>query len=148
MRLLLQRVTRAEVRVGGEVVGRIGRGVLVLVGVGREDDGATVEAMARKTTELRIFSDAEGRTNLALADVTGEVLAVSQFTLYADTRKGRRPSFLGAAPPEQGESLYAAFVVALRDLGMRVECGVFGAEMEVELVNDGPFTVWLDSAAP
>ena len=148
MRLLLQRVTRAEVRTGGEVVGSIGRGLMVLVGVGRDDDEATVAAMAKKTAELRIFGDAEGRTNLALADVSGEVLAVSQFTLYADTRKGRRPSFLAAAPPEQGESLYAAYATALRALGAHVECGVFGAEMEVELVNDGPFTVWLDSAAP
>jgi D-tyrosyl-tRNA(Tyr) deacylase len=148
VRLLLQRVTRAEVRVGGEGVGRIGRGLMVLVGVGRDDDRATVEAMARKTTELRIFGDAEGRTNRSLADVSGDVLAVSQFTLYADTRKGRRPSLLAAAPPEQGGSIYAAYVAALRDLGVHVECGVFGAEMEVELVNDGPFTVWLDSAAP
>ena len=147
MRLLLQRVSRAEVRVGGEVVGRIGVGLVVLVGVGHADSDEIAAGMARKAAELRIFRDDEGKTNRSLLDVGGEVLAVSQFTLFADTRKGRRPSFLGAAPPDLGERLYARFADALEALGITVARGVFGAEMEVELVNDGPMTVWLDSEA-
>ncbi len=146
MRTLLQRVSRAEVRVGAEVVGRIGRGLLVLVGVAPSDTLATAEALARRVVELRIHVDADGRTNLALQDVGGAVLAVSQFTLYADTSRGRRPGFTGAAPPEHALEVYTRFCEALAALGVTVERGRFGAPMEVELVNDGPFTIWLDSA--
>ena len=145
MRLLLQRVSRAEVRVGGRPVGAIGPGLVVLVGVGHGDSDAVAEAMATKTAQLRIFRDEAGRTNRSLLDVGGEALAVSQFTLFADTSRGRRPSFLGAAPPEAGEAIYERFCAALEGRGVRVARGVFGAEMEVELVNDGPMTVWLDS---
>lgn len=145
MRLLLQRVSRAEVRVGGRQVAAIGPGLLVLVGVGHGDIEAVAEAMATRTAQLRIFRDDAGRTNRSLLDVGGEALAVSQFTLFADTSRGRRPSFLGAAPPEAGEAIYEQFCAALEAHGVRVARGVFGAEMEVELVNDGPMTVWLDS---
>ncbi|HET7677608.1 MAG TPA: D-aminoacyl-tRNA deacylase [Candidatus Limnocylindrales bacterium] len=147
MRLLLQRVTRAEVRVEGRAVGRIGPGLVVLVGVGHDDTPETARGLARKVAELRIFRDEAGLTNRSLLDVSGEALVVSQFTLYADARKGRRPSFIAAAPPELGETLYGVFADALGACGTRVERGVFGAEMEVELVNDGPMTIWLDSAA-
>ena len=146
MRALLQRTTGARVCVGGEIVGEIGRGLVVLLGVGPDDDEATAEALARRAVELRIFDDADGRTNLALLDVGGAVLVVSQFTLYADTRRGRRPGFTGAAPPEQAERLYLRFADALRQLGVEVATGRFGAVMAVELVNDGPFTIWLDTA--
>ena len=147
MRLLLQRAARAEVRVEGGVVGSIGPGLVCLVGIGHADDEATVEAMAGKTVDLRIFRDAEGKTNRSLIDTGGEVLAVSQFTLYADTHKGRRPSFLDSAPPELGERLYERFCAAVEARGVKVARGVFGAEMAVELINDGPMTIWLDSAA-
>lgn len=147
MRLLLQRVTRAEVRVDGRMVGSIGPGLVVLVGVGHSDHEAVVDAMAGKVLDLRIFRDADGKTNRSLIDVGGEVLAISQFTLFADTRKGRRPSFLDAAPPELGERLYKRFAAAVEQRGVRVARGVFGAEMEIELVNDGPMTIWLDSGA-
>ncbi len=146
MRALLQRTSGARVRVDGETVGEIGAGLVVLLGVGPDDDEATADALARRCTELRIFDDPDGKTNLSLTDVGGEVLVVSQFTLYADTRRGRRPGFTGAAPPEQAERLYAQFASALRDLGVRVATGRFGAVMAVELVNDGPFTIWLDTA--
>ena len=147
MRLLLQRVTRAEVRVDDRMVGAIGAGLVVLVGVGHTDDEAIVDAMAGKVVDLRIFRDEEGKTNRSLMDVYGEVLAVSQFTLFADTRKGRRPSFLDAAPPELGEPLYERFAAAVEARGVKVARGVFGAEMQIELVNDGPMTIWLDSDA-
>lgn len=147
MRLLIQRVSRAHVQVDGSVVGSIGRGLVVLVGVGHDDTVETAREMATKCIELRIFRDEAGKTNLALADVGGQVLAVSQFTLFADTSRGRRPSFLGAAPPELGERLYEVFVAAIAERGVVVARGVFGAEMQVELVNDGPLTIWLDSAA-
>lgn len=146
MRALLQRVSRAEVRVDDDRVGSIGLGLLVLLGVGPDDDDAVCDALARRVTELRIFRDEEGRTNLALADVGGAVLAVSQFTLFADTSRGRRPGFTGAAPPELAERLYERFVATLEGLGVSVARGRFGAEMAVELVNDGPFTIWLDTA--
>lgn len=146
MRALLQRVSRAEVRVEGAVVGRIGRGLLVLVGIAPDDDAATAEALARRIVELRIHEDAAGRTNLALADVEGAVLAVSQFTLYADTRRGRRPGFSDAAPPAHATAVYERFCAALEALGTVTARGRFGAPMEVELVNDGPFTIWLDTA--
>ncbi len=148
MRLLLQRVSRAEVRVDGPPVGSIGRGLLALVGVGPRDTPAVAAAMARKTVELRIFADDEGKTNRSLLDVAGELLAVSQFTLFADTSRGRRPSFIGAAPPDLGEALYEAYAEAVSAFGVHVARGSFGAEMAVELVNDGPFTVWIDSEQP
>ena len=146
MRALLQRTTGARVRVDGETVGAIGAGLVVLLGVGPDDDEATAEALARRVTELRIFDDPEGRTNLSLVDVGGAVLVVSQFTLYADTRRGRRPGFTGAAAPDVAERLYLRFAEALRQLGLSVATGRFGAVMAVELVNDGPFTIWLDTA--
>ena len=133
-------------RVDGEVIGEIGAGLVVLLGVGPSDDEATADALARRVAELRIFDDADGKTNLSLLDVGGEALVVSQFTLYADTRRGRRPGFTGAAPPDQAERLYLRFADALRGLGVRVATGRFGAVMAVELVNDGPFTIWLDTA--
>lgn len=146
MRLLLQRVERAEVRVDGRIVGACGPGLAILVGVGHDDDEATVEAMAQRVAGLRIFRDEAGLTNRSLLEVGGGALVVSQFTLYADTRKGRRPSFLDAAPPDRGLQLYERFASALEAQGVTVGKGVFGAEMKVELVNDGPFTIWLDSA--
>ncbi len=148
MRALLQRVSRAEVRVGDEVAGRIGSGLLVLVGVAPEDGEVTALELARKVVELRIFSDGVGRTNRSLPEVDGEALVVSQFTLFADTRRGRRPGFTGAARPEHAERLYLEFARAVEALlGRPVPTGRFGAEMAVELVNDGPLTIWLDTAA-
>jgi D-tyrosyl-tRNA(Tyr) deacylase len=146
VRALLQRVTRAAVRVDGSTVGEIDRGLVVLVGVGPDDDETVAEALARQVAELRIFADDEGRTNLSLLDVAGGALVVSQFTLFADTRRGRRPGFTGAAPPDQAERLYERFASALGELGVAVATGTFGASMAVELVNDGPFTIWLDTA--
>ena len=146
MRALLQRTTGARVRVGDETVGEIGAGLVVLLGVGPDDDEATADALARRVTELRIFDDAAGRTNRSLADVGGAVLVVSQFTLFADTRRGRRPGFTGAAAPELAERIYLRFADALRGLGVEVATGRFGAVMAVELINDGPFTIWLDTA--
>jgi D-tyrosyl-tRNA(Tyr) deacylase len=147
VRALLQRVSRAEVRVGDDVVASIGPGLLVLLGIGHADDEATASAMARRIAELRIFEDEAGRTNRSLLDVGGAALVVSQFTLYADTSRGRRPGFTDAAAPEQAEGLYERVRAALRTEGVqRVEGGRFGAMMAVELVNDGPFTIWLDSA--
>ncbi|HYH92916.1 MAG TPA: D-aminoacyl-tRNA deacylase [Candidatus Saccharimonadales bacterium] len=146
MRALLQRTSGASVRVDGEVVGRIEGGLVVLLGVGPEDTDDGAVALARRVTELRIFRDPEtGRTDRSLTDVGGAALVVSQFTLYADTRRGRRPGFTGAAAPEVAERIYGRFASALRDLGVAVATGRFGAEMAVELVNDGPFTIWLDT---
>jgi D-tyrosyl-tRNA(Tyr) deacylase len=145
MRALLQRVSRAEVRVGSEAVGRIGPGLLVLLGIGAADDAGVATSMASRVADLRIFPDTDGRTNRSLLDVGGAALVVSQFTLYADTSRGRRPGFTDAAPPALGLVLYEAFCVALSALNVRVERGRFGAAMAVELVNDGPFTIWLDS---
>ena len=145
MRALLQRSSGASVAVAGEVVGSIASGLVVLLGVGPTDDEATADALARRITELRIFRDAEGRTNSALIDVGGAVLLISQFTLFADTRRGRRPGFTGAAPPEQAERLYERVATSLRALGVQVATGRFGAEMAVNLTNDGPFTIWLDT---
>jgi len=141
VRALLQRTSGARVRVDGEVVGEIGAGLAILLGVGPDDDEAVADALARRAAELRIFDDAAGKTNLSLLDVGGEALVVSQFTLYADTRRGRRPGFTGAAAPEVAERLYRRFAEALRALGVRVATGRFGALMAVELVNDGPFTI-------
>lgn len=145
MRALLQRVSRAEVRIDGEVVGRIGRGLVVLLGVAPDDDEGVGAALAVKVAALRIFADSQGLTNLSIADVGGSALVVSQFTLYADVRKGRRPSFIRAGGPELGERLYRAFCEELAAAGVPVERGRFGAEMDVDLVNEGPFTIWLDS---
>lgn len=145
MRVLLQRVSRATVSVDGEVVSSVGLGYVLLVGVGRRDEASQVERLADKIVGLRIFRDGDGKTNLSIADVGGEVLVVSQFTLYADTRKGRRPSFVYAADPTEAAELVEAFAVALEARGLKVGRGVFGAEMEVDLVNDGPFTMWLDA---
>jgi D-tyrosyl-tRNA(Tyr) deacylase len=146
MRALLQRVSRATVRVGAEELASIGPGLAILVGVSHDDDPDIADALARRVTELRIFRDDEGRTNRSLIDVRGEALVVSQFTLFADTSRGRRPGFTQAASPEHAERLYERFAAALREHDVRVETGRFGAEMAVELVNDGPFTIWLDTA--
>ncbi|MEM6458607.1 MAG: D-aminoacyl-tRNA deacylase [Planctomycetota bacterium] len=146
MRVLLQRVERASVRVAARTVGEIGRGYVLLVGVGPGDDAGCVQQMAEKVARLRLFPDVAGRFDRSLLDVGGGALVVSQFTLFADTRKGRRPSFTGAAPPEIAAPLVERFAAALRGLGVSpVETGRFGADMRVELVNDGPVTIWLDS---
>jgi D-tyrosyl-tRNA(Tyr) deacylase len=145
VRALLQRVTRAEVRVEGRTVSSIGPGLLILLGVGQDDDEFVASGMAAKVAGLRVFADAEGLTNLSVQDVKGEALVVSQFTLYADARRGRRPSFIAAAGPGEGERLYEVFCEVLRGLGVPVRQGIFGASMDVDLVNGGPFTVWLDS---
>ena len=144
MRVLLQRVTRAEVRVDERVTGRIERGYLLLVGITHDDDEARATWMADKVAGLRLFSDADGKMNLSLADVGGAVLVVSQFTLYGDASKGRRPSFINAARPEVAIPLYERFIALLRDRGLHVETGEFGASMQVELVNDGPVTLPLE----
>jgi D-tyrosyl-tRNA(Tyr) deacylase len=146
MRAVLQRTTGATVHAGGEIIGAIARGLVVFVGVGPADDEATADDLARRIVGLRMFDDEAGRTNRSLADVGGSALVVSQFTLYADTRRGRRPGFSGAAAPELAERLYLHLVDAIASLGITVATGRFGAAMEVELVNDGPFTIWLDSA--
>lgn len=144
MRAVVQRVSRASVSVGGEVVGEIGRGVVVLVGVTHGDVAAQAEWLARKIAGLRIFEDDEGKINAGLLDVGGAALVISQFTLYADARKGRRPSFTAAAPPEVAEPLVERFVQVLQDHGVPVETGVFGAHMLVEIHNDGPVTILLE----
>jgi D-tyrosyl-tRNA(Tyr) deacylase len=146
MRLVIQRVSRAKVSVDGETVGAIGPGLLILAGVARGDTPADAEWLARRCAEIRIFADAEGKFNRSLSDTGGEALVVSQFTLLADTRKGRRPSFMAAARPEEAEPIVHAFAQALRDAGVPTETGRFGAMMAVELVNDGPVTVLLESA--
>jgi D-aminoacyl-tRNA deacylase len=147
VRVVLQRVTRASVAVDGDEVSSIGPGFLLLVGVGHEDAEADAEQLAAKIVGLRIFRDADGKTNEDLAAVGGEALVVSQFTLFADTRKGRRPSFVSAAEPGRAAELVERFTTELEGRGVRVGRGVFGAEMAVELRNDGPFTLVLDSAA-
>ena len=144
MRVLLQRVSRAEVRVGDRITGRIGRGFLLLVGLTHTDDETRLQWMAEKVAGLRLFGDAEGKMNLALQDVGGALLVVSQFTLYGDAQKGRRPSFIDAARPEVAVPLYEHFLALLRERGLPVETGEFGAMMDVELVNDGPVTLWLE----
>jgi len=146
MKAVLQRVQYARVVVEGETVGEIGVGLLVLLGAGRDDSEEDVRYIARKVAELRIFSDAEGKFNLSLADVGGSILLVSQFTLYADTRKGRRPSFTDAAPPDIAEALVNRCAQLLREAGVHVEEGRFGAHMAVSLLNDGPVTIIIDSS--
>jgi D-tyrosyl-tRNA(Tyr) deacylase len=145
MRAVLQRVTRASVRVGGETVGEIGPGLVVLLGVARDDQERDALYLVEKVLSLRVFEDAEGRMNLSLAETGGALLAVSQFTLYGDVRKGRRPSWFDAAPPELARPLYEFFVAEARARGARVETGSFQAMMEVELLNDGPVTILVDS---
>ncbi len=145
MRVVLQRVTRASVTVEADVVGAIGSGLLILVGVAEGDTESQADALAAKVAGLRIFSDAEGRFNESVVEIGGSALVVSQFTLHADVRKGRRPGFTAAAGPEVAEPLCDYFAEALRQQGVPVETGVFGAMMSVELVNDGPFTIVIDS---
>lgn len=145
MRAVVQRVSHARVVVEGRVTGEIDVGLVVLVGVGRADTPETAAMIAEKTVNLRIFNDNQGKMNRSLLDVGGAILAVSQFTLYGDARGGRRPSFIQAAPPEQGKLLYEEFVRATAALGVRVETGVFQTHMSVELTNDGPVTILLDS---
>jgi D-tyrosyl-tRNA(Tyr) deacylase len=146
MRALLQRVTAARVVVAGEITGEITTGLLILLGVGEGDTDGIARRMAEKCANMRIFEDADGKMNVSLLDARGAALVVSQFTLYADCRKGRRPSFTGSAGPEEGERLYQVFCAALAELGIPVETGVFRAHMDVSLTNDGPVTIWLDSA--
>jgi D-tyrosyl-tRNA(Tyr) deacylase len=147
MRIVLQRVSRASVTVNGDPVSRIGHGYLLLVGVGRGDPPDEAERLADKVVNLRLFADAAGRTNRSLTDVEGEVLVVSQFTLYADLRKGRRPSWTDAEDPAIAAERVEALATALEARGVAVQRGIFGAEMAVELVNDGPFTLVLDAAS-
>jgi D-tyrosyl-tRNA(Tyr) deacylase len=147
MRALIQRVSRASVTSAGEVLGAVGRGYVVLLGVGQTDTEAEARFLVQKIAELRLFADEAGKMNLSLEDIKGEVLVVSQFTLYADTRKGRRPSFTDAGPPDRAIPLYEGFVAQLRDRGFKVETGRFGADMQVEIHNDGPVTVWLEREA-
>jgi D-aminoacyl-tRNA deacylase len=145
VRAVIQRVTRASVRVEARVAGEIGAGLLVLLGVSRADNPESAAYLAEKIVNLRIFSDPAGKMNLSLLDVGGSALVVSQFTLYGDTRGGRRPSYIQAAPPEEANRLYEEFVRSMRALDIKVETGVFQAHMQVELVNDGPVTILLDS---
>jgi len=145
MRVLVQRIEQASVAVEGRRVASVGHGLLALVGVGRADTAEVAERLAAKLVKLRVFNDAQGLMNRSILDVGGELLAVSQFTLYADTARGNRPSFTAAAPPTQGEALYTAFVEAVRAAGVPVATGVFGAHMRVALVNDGPVTILLEA---
>ncbi len=147
MRVVVQRCSRAEVRIDGEVAGAIGRGFLLLVGVTDSDTEHEADMLAKKVAQLRVMEDAEGKMNLALADVDGAILSISQFTLYADCRKGNRPSFVRAARPEKAEPLYDYFNRVLREqYGLRVATGRFGADMKVDFINDGPVTILLDTA--
>ena len=146
MRAVIQRVSRARVRVAGATSGDIGPGLLVLLGVGRGDTPGEADSLLDKIVNLRIFEDGEGKMNLSLREVGGELMVISQFTLYADCRKGRRPSFTDAAPPAEAQKLYDDFVAAARARGFQVATGVFQAHMEVELVNSGPVTILLDSS--
>jgi D-tyrosyl-tRNA(Tyr) deacylase len=145
MRVLLQRVSQASVTVEGEIVGQIGQGLLIFVGVGHEDSELQVKALVDKIVHLRIFEDEQGKMNLSLLDIGGQALVVSQFTLYADARKGRRPSFTDAAPSALAEPLVEHFKSSIATYGLTVAGGVFGAHMSVQLINDGPVTLWLDS---
>ncbi len=145
MRIVIQRVTRASVSIEGKSVASIGRGMLILLGVGPNDKQFEADALAAKCAQLRIFEDAEGKTNLSIEDIHGEAVVVSQFTLYADARKGRRPSLDGAAAPGIAEPLVSYFVERLIALGIPTQTGSFGAHMQVDLVNDGPFTILLES---
>ena len=145
MKFVLQRVLEAKVDVDGKTVGQIGKGFLLLVGVSNEDNKEIADKMIEKVARLRLFKDENGKTNLNIADIGGEVIVVSQFTLYADCRKGNRPSFTGACEPQKANRLYEYFCQEAEALGVKVERGVFGADMQVELINDGPVTIMLDS---
>ena len=147
MRFVIQRVSQSEVRAGDETLGKIGRGFMVLIGVSDTDTKEIADRMVKKMLGLRIFEDTDGKTNLALKDVGGSLLLVSQFTLYADCKKGNRPSFVHAGAPELANELYEYIIAQCRAVGMETETGIFGADMKVELENDGPFTVILDSDA-
>ena len=144
MRVLLQRVSKASVRVEGQTISSIGKGLLILLGVGHGDGEPQASFLAEKIANLRIFEDPQGKTNLSILDVNGEAIVVSQFTLYADARKGRRPSFTDAALPDAAEPLVNRFIELLRGQGVPIQTGKFGAHMEVEIHNDGPVTVWLE----
>ena len=144
MRLVIQRVLSAQVEVAGEVIARIGKGLLVLVGIGKNDDGSSIEWLANKTVDLRIFEDENQKMNLGLRDIGGEILLVSQFTLYADCQRGRRPGFDQAALPGIAEKQFNEFVQAVNSLGITAQTGRFGADMKVSLVNDGPVTIILE----
>src|SRR5438270_6016251 len=142
MRALLQRVSHASVTVDEQIVGHIGQGLLIFLGIGHEDTEATVKTLVDKIVQLRIFSDKQGKMNRSLLDIQGEVLVVSQFTLHADVRRGRRPSFIDAAPPSIAEPLYECFKEAIASYGLTVASGIFGASMQIELCNEGPVTIW------
>jgi len=146
MKLVIQRVKHASVTVDGKCISVIGRGLLVLCGVGHADTAFDAKFLAKKTANLRVFEDPDGKMNLSVKDVGGEILSVSQFTLYGDCNKGNRPSFIGAARPEQGEALFGEYVEALRLLGFAPHTGEFGADMKVDLLNDGPVTIMMESA--
>lgn len=146
MKLLIQRVNHASVKVDGDTVGQIGKGLLVFIGVGRDDTTAAADRFLKKLLGLRIFQDQEGKTNLSLRDVDGELLLVSQFTLYANCKKGNRPSFIEAGAPEQAENLYEYMIQEAKKSVPVVEHGVFGADMKITLENDGPFTIILDES--
>ena len=144
MKIVLQRVSSASVKVEGEIIGKIGCGYVILLGIGGDDNCEKADRMVEKISKLRLFPDSDGKTNLSISDVAGEILVISQFTLYADCRKGTRPSFTEAAPPALAEELYEYFIEKATPYFEKVACGKFGASMQVELVNDGPFTVVLE----
>ncbi|KAA3617494.1 MAG: D-tyrosyl-tRNA(Tyr) deacylase [Calditrichaeota bacterium] len=144
MKVLLQRVSTASVSVDSKIVGKINNGLLLLIGIGHEDSEADLDWMADKCVNLRVFEDADDKMNCSLLDVNAEILAISQFTLMGDTRKGRRPSFINAASPEMGEKMYNLFVDKLKSFSIKVECGIFGAMMDVQLTNRGPVTLMLE----
>lgn len=146
MKFVIQRVSKANVSIDGNIVGAIDKGYMVLIGVGKEDTTKEADRLVDKMLKLRIFDDAEGKTNLSLADVDGSLLLISQFTLYADCRKGNRPSFINAAPPAEAESLYEYIISKCKEQVKNVQTGSFGADMQVELTNNGPFTIILDSS--
>lgn len=145
MRIVIQRAEKAKVSVDGEVVGQIGKGFMVLVGVGPEDTKQNADFLVNKMCNLRVFEDEQGKMNLSIKDVGGQILAISQFTLYADCKKGNRPSFTGAAKPEQANELYEYFMEEIKKQGIKVEHGIFGAHMKVDFINDGPVTILLEN---